>query len=824
MLGVLLREAARSLVRDRRFAGVAVALLALTIGAGTAVYAIVHAVVLRPFPFADQDRLTVIWQRDDRRALPVVEVAYDEMVDWRARTRSFDDLAVVGSVNSSLSLVEPTSSEAVSVSPVSASFFPVVGNFPLVGRGFEPADEEGLLPRVMVISHRLWVRRYGGDRRIVGRAVPVKLDAAGPTLPMEVVGVMPREFDYPRGTDVWVPAAPVIRKQSDSFGGIDIAMRWLRVFYVLGRVRDGVSLDDAARELTQVMRTGDRKGGPEPNFELVVTPISSYLLGPAGPVLWTLLGGVALMLAIACANVAGLQVSRSARRQRTLVVRVALGASRRHMVWATLLESAMVTVIALLGAIVVAFVTARGLVLLAPAGVPRLDSVALMSPNVLAVGAAATFVTVALCGLWPALVAGRVDAVSVLAHGGGAAADPRGRRIQRAVVVVQVAVAMTLLAGTALFFRTLSALDRAVLGFEPNQLLEMSVTPATDDRARWNGLYEALIARVEALPDVSAAGAMLLRPLSGPTGWDNQPVFPGQVLDAPDTWGLNPHINLQVVTPGYFRAMGIRLVRGRLFTTADTSTSPGAVIVSESTARRLWPGRDALGQQLREPSYHTVAPGSDRAWQTVVGVVEDVRYRGLTDVRLDLYEPTTQSRNRVHQLMVRSRGNPADVVASVRAAAREVDPTATTSEPTIMTEAVAAESAPWRFLLRVFVWFAALAAGLATVGVGAVIALAVAVRRRELAIRAALGADRARLRALVLREGFSLVGIGVGLGLLGAFALGRAVAHLLVGVVPYDPLALGGAACLSTVAGVLASSVPARRAADADPLEALKAE
>src|SRR5438105_3315360 len=495
MIRLQLREASRSLVHDGRFAAVAVALLAVTIGAVTAIYAIVHAVVLRPFPFADQDRLVVIWQRDDRRAQPVIEVARGEMVEWRARSRSFEDLAVVGSVNWGLTFAGASSSEFVPLSAASASFFAVLGSAPLIGRAFESADEDGPIPRVMVISHGLWRRRFGGDRGIVGRAVAVKLDADGPAIPVEIVGVMGKDFDYPRGADVWVPAAPLIRK----YGG-EGALAGLRVFYVVGRMNDGTSLEASARELTDVMRTVAISKGWEPNTALVLVPIATYLLGPAGPVLWTLLAGAVLMLAIACANVAGLQVSRSARRQRALAIRMALGASNRDLVWQTLLESAAITVVAVLGSIVVAFVAVRELVLLAPDGVPRLDSVALRQPSVLMAGAVATFVTLLLCGLWPAFVAHRVDALSVLAHGSSAAGDPRGRRIQRAVVVAQVAIALTLLAGTALFLRTLNGLDRTALGFQPDHLVAITVTPATDDLARWNAFYDSLIPRVDALP------------------------------------------------------------------------------------------------------------------------------------------------------------------------------------------------------------------------------------------------------------------------------------------------------------------------------------
>ena len=819
----LLRDAVRSLAHDRRFTIVAVALLAVTIGLVTAVYAIVHAVVLRPFPFADQDRLAVIWQRDDRRAQPVIEVAYGEMQDWRARSRSFDDLVVVGSVNWNLTLAGPTEPQSVSLAAVSASFFRVTGAYPAIGRALNAADEDGTSPRVMVISHGLWLRRFGGDRGMVGRPVPAILQAGKPPVPVDVVGVMPPDFDFPRGADAWVPAAPLMRMNADEYGP-DLALRWLRVFYALGRLRSGVSVESATRELTQVMRSTDVQGGPEPPSHVVVTPVSAYLLGPAGPVLWTLLAGAVLMLAIACANVAGLQVSRAARRQRVLAIRMAVGASSWHVVTQMLFESALVTLAAVAGAMGVALATTRGLVLLAPSSVPRLDTIVLTDLRVLAMGLAAGFVTTLVSGLWPALVARRLDVVSVLAHGPGVAADPRRRRLQRTIVIVQVATAVTLLAGTALFLRTLRGLDRTVLGFDPHGLLSATVTPATDDPTRWNAFYDALVARVERLPGIVSAGAVALRPLSGPIGWDSQPVYPGQI--GPSAWGLNPSTNLEVVTPGYFHAMGIRLVRGRLFMARDTLTSPGVVVVSESAARRLWPGRDAIGQRLRDPTYRVGTNPSRSApgWQTVIGVVGDVRYRGLTDLRLDLYLPASQSWVKVHQLMVRARGNRADVVASVRAAAHEIDSAAAVSDVTLMHDVVAAESAPWRFLMRIFTGFAALAAVLAAVGLGAVITLAVAERRRELAIRAALGAGRRHLRAVVLRESGLLTSVGIGVGLLGALALGRAVAHLLVGVVPHDPLALSVAAALCAAAAALASWMPARRAADADPIEALRSE
>ena len=752
------------------------------------------------------------------------EIAHGEMTDWRTRTRAFENLAVVGSVNWSVTLAGGAEEHSVPLAAVSASFFEVVGTKPLIGRALVHADEDGALPRVMVISHRLWVGRFGASAAVTRRPSPVRFDAGGPIVPVDIVGVMPPGFDFPRGADVWMPAAPLIRHSSGDLGGIDNAMRWLRVFFVLGRTRPGISRDDAARDLTHVMRTADIGDGPEANQSLVLTPIASYLLGPAEPVLWTLLGGALLMLAGACANVAGLQLARTAQHQRAMAVRIAIGASPGQLVLRAMLESAALTAAAGLLASVVAGATASIIVRLAPGDVPRLSAVSVFNLPVFAAAIVLVFAVLLGVGLWPSIAASRLDATSVLAHGGRAAGHRGGRRMQRAIVVVQVAIALTLIVGAALFARTLGALNHTALGFNPERLISLTVTPRTDDLQRWNAYYDALARRVSALPRVVSAAAVQLRPLSGPIGWDSQPVLPGQVPNAPSTWGLNPHMNLQTVTPGYFQTMGIRLVRGRPFTDADTRTSPGVVVVSEVAARRLWPGRDAIGQRLVHFAYDVEVPKGEIRYQTVVGVVEDVRYRGLTDVRLDCYMPASQSKNRVQQLMIRTEADPHGVLRSVRDASAEVDGTASISDATIMSDVVASESAPWRFLLRLFLSFAALAGVLAAIGLGAVITVSVASRRRELAIRAALGADRARLRAAVLGEGLRVVAIGIAGGLAAALVLGRAVRHLLVGVAPDDPLALVVASAVVGAVTVTAMWLPARRAAAADPLEALRAE
>jgi len=622
------RDAIRSLRTDWRFALTASTLLAVTLGAVTGIFAIVHAIVLQPFPFHDQDRLVVIWQRDMRRALPVIEVAYRDAADWLRRSRSFEGMAVVGSVNWSVDLVGKGASQRLSLAAVSAPFFEVLGAPPRLGRGFSESDEVGWTPRGAVISHGLWVRTFGRDRSIVGRTVPVKLDVDRAPIPIEVIGIAPEEFDYPRGTEIWVPAAPLLREYTARGDSPESVLQNLRVFFAIARLNPGVDTTAAEADLASTIRTTDPNGGQAPPSDAVVTPIATYLLGPARPVLWTLFAGAALMLLIVCANIAGLQVSRATSRQRVLAIRSALGASHTRLVRETLIESAIVTAIAAVGALVVATTTARLLIWIAPEGVPRLDTVAVLDLRVLALGGGATLATILLSGVWPALVAARLDVARALAHGARLVSDAGGRRIRRAVVLVQVAVCVMLVAAAGLFGRSVRALDRTALGFDPRNLLAVTVTASVTEPTKLRPFFESLETRVAALAGIESVGSVSLRPLSGPIGRETQPIFPGQVPTDPKTWGLNPLMNLETVTPGYFRVMGITIVRGRGFSSSDGIASPGAVIVSETAARRLWPGQDPIGQRLRYEAY-VGDTGQLPGWQTVIGVARDVRYRGL---------------------------------------------------------------------------------------------------------------------------------------------------------------------------------------------------
>ena len=400
---------------------------------------------------------------------------------------------------------------------------------------------------------------------------------------------------------------------------------------------------------------------------------------------------------------------------------------------------------------------------------------------------------------------------------------PRERRLQRVVVGWQVAVAVVLLAGAALFVRSVQTLDRTDVGFRAEGLLSMDVEPSWKEPERWDGFYDALLSRTGELSGVADAGAVYLRPLSGPIGNDTIPVLAGQEgLGENAPWRRNPRANIEAITPGYFRTLGIPLLRGRDFAPTDVAAAPNVVIVSASAAARYWPGRDAIGQRLVVATQRAPGTREQLRWQTVVGVAGDVRYRGLLDPRLDIYLPAAQSTMRVKHLLIRTTGPAEPVMARVRAIARELDPGVHLGEVVLMSDALARESAPWRFAMRVLSFFGGLAAVLATIGLVGIVWLVVAIRRRELGVRAALGATPNQLRRHVLTDALWTTSAATVVGVLGALAVGRVLAGLLVGTSAHDPVSLAGAAAVTLCAGAIGCVLAAQGAARTSPADALR--
>jgi predicted permease len=820
-----LRDAIRSLARDRGFTALAVLLLALTGGATTAVYAIVHAVLLEPFPLAEPHRTVVIWEYDTARSTPVVEVGRGEVDAWRP-SEALESLAVFGSVNAPITIVEGDRRTRASSSWVSAPFFDVVGIPPALGRAFNATDESDEAPRTAVVSDAFWNRHLGADPGVVGRTLRIQRGVGTPTRPIEIVGVMPAGFEFPRGVDVWLPAAPILRSiasgvPGDRAGNVAWYLDYFKVFYALGRLRDDIPLERARQELTRMMHLREIPTGMPSG--VVVTPVRDYLVGPTQPVLWTMLAGGVLMVALACSSVAGLHLFRAARQDRALAIQLALGAERRRLVRRAILES---TILASAGAMLAFFVAwglARLLIGLAPSDVPRLAATTVFAPSIVVVAAGLALATSVVSGVWPAVFVGRVDPARVLTSGARTAMLPRERLLQRLVVGWQVAVAVILLTGSALFIRSVQRLERTPLGFTPGDLVAIELQPSAGEFAQWDQFFESLSERVAELPAVRAVGAIARRPLSGPIGNDTIPVLKGQEGLGPDApWRQNPRANLQAVTPGYFRAVGARLIAGRDFTDADVAIAPNVVIVGASTAARFWPDRDPVGELMLVPTQRLPGSLETPRWQVVVGVAEDVRYRGIIDPRLDVYMPAAQSTIRVGQVLVRTSGPPSQVIADVQQIAHALDPAVLTGEVVTLADVVAQATAPWRFAMRVLTAFGVLAAVLAAVGLAGLVSLIATLRRRELGIRAALGASPNQLRVHVLSEVMWVAVVAASLGILASLAAGRLIAGLLVDIPPHDPLSLAAAAVVTMALAAAGCLGPSRRASGTDPAEALR--
>jgi putative ABC transport system permease protein len=813
-------HAVRRLRREPRFAMVTVLILAAGIGACTAMFSIIHAVLLRPMAVPAADRVVMLWSIDVRHDV-VLESTYETQADFKARLRSFEEVALMGSVNWGGSLVIPGRDPVhLSAAAVSGTFFEVLGSRALLGRVFDARDDDPRAERRLVLSYAAWRQFFGADPSIVGRKVMMREEAVPQAF--EVIGVMPPEFFFPRGTEYWTPAAPRLeaiarhtrQPRADLFGK-------LGVFYALGRLKPGVSVDEARREMPLYLKAvGDQFRIDVTNFRIVVTPLVDFIFGPARQTLWLLMAAVALVLLIACGNVAGLVFARGASRRREIAVRAALGASRGVLVRQLLAESAFIAGAGGLLGVLAAAALLEALVALSPADIPRLDDTGINLPVVFFALATALVATV-LVGLVPALRASRTSLVDDMKNGtmGAGQARAPGRGL---LVAVQVAGTLVLLIATGLCIRSFAKLSDLDLGFNPAQVLTFSVNGLNEEqfpsRAARHDLVDRLLAGVEQLPQVRSAGAVYERPFEhGPIGMDSGVLLEGQP-DTPDEINRNGVLNWESVTSRYFESMNIRLLRGRIFDERDSAGADLSAIVSEAAANRLWPGQDPIGKQLR------LSLTEDDRWHTVVGVVATARYREIANPRSDLYVPMRQSTIDVKHFTVRTTGDPLSATAAVDAAIKNVDPRLSIGEVTTMDAVVRRVRGPWHFTLIVFALFGFIAVALAVTGLFAVVSYAVTRRSREIGVRMALGATPGRVVRLMLVEGAGPAAVGLLAGAAASRALSRAVQPLLFDLSASDFRTFTAVVLFFGLVIMMASYLPARRAGRIDPQSALRHE
>ncbi len=800
------RRVLRGLGQQRGYSAAVIITLALTIGTTTAIFSAVYAILLKPLPISRPDALVICWERAPEGNLSVVELSYRAFEEWRLHSRSFTTAAAVGS-STWPGVLERGEPARVATAGVSASLFETLGAAPALGRAFTPDDDVPNAPPVTIMSHAIWTRRFGADPSIVGSRI--EMDGA-----RTVVGVMPQGFDYPRGTDFWIPVVPVLTGPA---GDTAANLRDVGVLFVVGRLRSGVTPEMAREELNQLSAQQQKQGIPHFGSQVVVTPFLDHALGPVRQALWALFAAVIVLLVIGCANVSGLMLTRVSLRRREQAVRVALGATRMQVGRHWLLETLILSTAGGVLGFAASYWIVAAIIVLAPPDIPRLADVTINVPVALfscvIVAAAAV-----LCGVAPVRQAGTFNLVDALNEAARGTPGKQVRRARSLLLVVQISLTVLLLVATGLVARSFRNLQRINLGFVAADVVMLSVTPRNPrpDVQHW---MTELLSRVEALPDVDAAGAVYLRPLAlGPIGQEAGVILEGQPL-ALDTTRRNPALNYQIATAGYFDAMRIPLLEGRLFTDRDTPDAPPVALVSASTARTLWPGRTAIGPRFMLT--HDKAP-PERAWRTVVGVVSDVRYRGIDDVRLDVYDALLQARMEARDVVVRGRGDARRLISAVQAEARRLDARVLIDGVTTLDAVVARATAPWRFTTWTLSLFAAMAFGLSALGLFSLVSLDVADRRHEFALRIALGASREKVVRSVLVSIATRIVPGLLLGVIAAAAGTQTLRALLFGVEVLDAATYVVVVLLITCVTVLAAYVPARRAALVDPLTLFK--
>jgi predicted permease len=822
------RDFREALLRLRRAPGLGAAaglMLALGIGASTAMFSVVDAVLLRGLPFSAPERLLVMWERDLEGTHPLVEVSYPHFLDWRAGAASFEDLAVFGSNNWGLEARPREGGERyrITYSAVSASFFETLGAKPRLGRTFRAEDDEPGAGRVVVLSEGLWETRFGGDPGIVGRSIAL---GVAPPESYTVIGVMPKDFQFPRGAEAWAPAgreiAEVARKQSMSAE----QLRGLGVFYVVGRRKPSATTAAVASEMDRLIgRLAREHGRPGKTAVAMISFMDHFYGRRTRPALVALGAAVGLVLLIACGNAAGIQLVGALQRQKDIAIRLALGASRWRIARQLLVESGVLAVAGGCLGIVFAAWGLETLLAWVPADIPRLEDAA-VDRRVLLFTLGATVTTALLVALVPA---SRASSLRLAPSALELAGEPQRRHRWRVLITVaEVAMAVVVLVAAGLLSRSFLRLAAIDLGYHPENVLTFKVVPREDRYATirdQHAFSRQILERLRGVPGVLAAGAVHLRPLEfGPIGSDSYVIVEGQPLDR-DTVERNPWVNWEAATPGYFRAMGMRLLEGRDFDERDHEAAPPVVIVSESLARHFWSGERAVGKRLitwTGRRWEDIA--AKPVWQTVVGVVEDARYRGLADLWLDLYLPYLQSPSPVGHLVVRTRADPLGLAGVIRSEIRALDPDQTVDGITSLEAIVSRALSPWRWNAVLSSAFGAIALILAASGIFGVVAYTVRGSTREIGIRMALGADSRGVIRMFLARAMKATLAGLALGVALASVLGRLLENLLFQVTASDPVTYAAMAGTVMAAALLAAYLPAGRAARVDPMVALRHE
>ena len=806
-----LRYSARQLLRKPGFTAVLILTLALGIGANTAVFSVVHGVLLRPLPFPQPERLAVVWTQFPTMELNEFPASWPEYTEYRDQNRAFENLAAWRATERTLTGGDAP--ERLDVGLFTWDMWSVLGVDAYRGRVFTAEEDVDGSDAVVVLSHGLWVRRFGGDESLMGRTI--ELDGR----PLTVLGVMPPsfEFDLAPEAQAWIPMG---------MDPADLPGRGNHFASMLGRLRPGVTFDQADADLRGLMDVWDADealghnwGGGNVGHPAFIRPLHEEVVGDVQASLLVLLGAVGLVLLIACANVANLLLVRGEGRQREISIRASMGADRRRIIRQLVTESMVMAIVGGVLGVALAFGGVRALMAVAPESMPRAEVVGL-NGTVLAFSALAALFAGLLFGLAPALQAARLNLQGALREEGRGGTVSRGRfRFRQLLVVSEMAMAVVLLIAAGLLMQSFWRLQSVDPGFNAESVLAFRVTPPTvayPEDQDVTGFFEELVPRVAALPGVTSAAAVRTAPLTGSLPPNDIEI---ENFVAPDEDAPILNADMQVVTPGYFASMGVPLLQGRAFEVSDHLQAAPVALVDEVLAARFFPGEDPIGQRIRQP-------GSE--WATIVGIVGGVHQEALdVEPRAHMYlahaqSPVTWYPVRGMTLLLRTGVEPLGLVSAVRGEVASMDANLPVYEVTTMGQTVADSTATERFSMFLQLVFAGVALTLAVVGIYGVLSYSVAQRTQEIGIRMALGAEQSSILKLVVGQGLGLILVSVAVGLLGAAATGQVLSSLLYGVSPRDPLTYGVVTVTLTLVAALACYIPARRASSVSPQMALR--